>query len=343
MDVLKTVIATVLMFSSLILVHELGHFLTARAVGIRVKELAVGLGPKILSFNGKETLYSLRPIPLGGFNKIYGLANPAENGPGAFQNAPLRSKVAVIAAGSIFNLIFAVMLTSAALLWDGNLIVSEAPVIGATDQGSPAAESGLLAGDRIVAINGVRIDQWAEVIPAINLRSDRVSVVTDRGGATHTAEITPVVEAGAVKIGIRPIITSEQVGLVDAVMRSVNDTYKAAAAATLYLGRLFTGDEPVQLNGPVAIGRMTGQALQTGYVSLFLHLTAMFSILLGVTNLLPLPGLDGSHIIVNTVETIVGRTFNPTAVKYFHVFGFGCMMALMLFVTCTDILSWLQS
>ncbi len=217
---MTTVIATVFVFGMLVLVHELGHFVTAKLTGMRVSEFAIGFGPKLLWKKSGETEYSVRVIPLGGFNKIDGM-DPEENqDERGFCRKPVWARAVVIAAGSVMNFVLPVFLFTIVFLSNGIETVSEKPVIGALIAGKPAIQSGLTAGDRIIKINGKSVETWKEVVEKIRVSKNSLTLeMMTQAGKTRTVTMIPEIDqkSGRALIGIVPVIDRQSLSFVDSV------------------------------------------------------------------------------------------------------------------------------
>src|SRR5256884_2655957 len=177
----------ILIFSGLVIVHESGHFLTAKLSGIKVEQFSVGFGPQLVGWQRGETLYAIRAIPLGGFVKLAGMDGSDEAGPRSFNAHPLWQRFIVIVAGSLFNFMLPVLLFSV-------LLMSGAPVrVDQVDPGTPAAQAGIMPGDVVVAVDGHRIQQLSELRSAVNASEGApIQVTVDRQGRSHTYTVRPI-------------------------------------------------------------------------------------------------------------------------------------------------------
>ncbi len=337
---LTTLAATVFVFGMLVLVHELGHFVTAKLTGMRVSEFAIGFGPKLLWKKKGETEYSIRMIPLGGFNKIDGMDPEEVQDERSFSSKPVWARAIVIAAGSLMNFVLPVLLFTIIFLWNGIETVSDKPVIGALIQGKPAVQSGISAGDTVLKVNGVSIGTWREVVESIRVSKDSLTLeMRTADGRNRTVTMIPEIDpkSGRALIGIVPVINRQIPGFLDAVSLSVKHTYLIAGNMLTGLGQMFIGRGDADLAGPIGVMKMTGEMAQLGFIPL-LQFAAFLSINLGLINLLPVPLLDGGHIITLLLEAIRSKPLNATQIRYTQMVGIALLGLLMLFATFKDLI-----
>ena len=193
---LTTVAATIFVFGMLVLVHELGHFITAKLTGMRVSEFAIGFGPKLLWKKRGETEYSVRMIPLGGFNKIDGMDPEEEQDERSFSSKPVWARALVIAAGSCMNFVLPVLLFTIVFLWNGIETVSDKPVIGALIPNKPAIQSGIAAGDTVLTVNGAPVETWKQVVETIRVSKDSLKLeIRTKDGKTRNVTMIPEIDA----------------------------------------------------------------------------------------------------------------------------------------------------
>jgi regulator of sigma E protease len=334
-----TVIATVLVFGMLIFFHELGHFITAKWTGMRVDEFALGFGPKLVSHRKGETLYSLRVIPLGGFNKIAGMDPDEEQDERSFQSKPLLSRILVIIAGSAMNFILPIVLFVIVFMASGVNEASQQPIIGSLLPDRPAVVAGLSAGDRIIEINGNKIDSWQQFVTIIQASADQqLAVKIDRNGQQQDHTLVPEFDAKANRavIGVLPIIDNHQAGLFEAIALAGKHTYLVAGSMLVGIGQMITGQVAGDLAGPIGVAQMTGQVAQMGLIPL-LQFTAFLSINLGLINMFPVPVLDGGYVVTLVVEGLRGKPLSRNSAHFVQMVGLALLLMLMLFATMKDI------
>ena len=337
---LITVAATVFVFGMLVLAHEFGHFITAKLTGMRVSEFAIGFGPKLLWKKRGETEYSVRMIPLGGYNKIDGMDPEEEKDERSFSSKPVWARALVIAAGSCMNFVLPVLLFMMVFLSNGIETVSDKPVIGSLIPGKPAIQSGIASGDTVLKVNGAPVATWRQVVETIRVSKDSLQLeIRTKDGQTRTVTMIPEVDSksGRALIGIVPVIDRQIPGFFEAASLSVSHTYTIAGKMLLGLGQMFTGKAEADIAGPIGVMRLTGEMAQLGFIPL-LQFAAFLSINLGLINLLPVPLLDGGHIVTLLVEAIRRKPLNATQIRYTQMVGMALLGLLMLFATFKDLL-----
>jgi regulator of sigma E protease len=331
---MQTFIASIFVFGLLILVHELGHYFVARLTGIKVLELAIGFGPKIVGWTKNNIDYSLRVFPLGGFCRMLGESPEEAEDPDSFPQKPLLSRAAVLLAGAGMNLILAIVVFFIIFFFIVGVPGMDSGTIGYVIEGTPAAASGLEDGDKILAIDGEDVNSWSDVLALISARPDQqINLVIERGGSEISYDIVTATapETGNGMIGIAP--SMQRYRFIPAVATSFE-------RFGLIIGSMFqvlTGQAPLDVAGPVGIVFVIGEVAQTGFVNLLL-LTALISISLGIMNLLPIPALDGGRLFFLLVEAIRGRKIDPEKEGFIHFIGFALLILLILFITYQDLL-----
>ncbi|GAB6173789.1 RIP metalloprotease RseP [Paradesulfitobacterium aromaticivorans] len=346
-----TALAIVFVFGLLVMVHELGHFLVAKWAGIRVLEFSFGFGPKLVGYKGKETFYAIRLIPLGGFVRLYGMdPEPDENGqatigssddPYSYMNKPVWKRMAVIVAGPIMNFILAIVLFVAVFAYLGIPAQAQGNAIGSLAEGKPAVTAGLLAGDRIVAVDNTPTSDWNTLTEVIHAKPNQALVLTvERQGQTQTLKLTTEKDAqtGYGMIGIGPEIVYERVPILQTFRFGFARTIEFTKFIVVTLTQMVTRQIPADVGGPVAIAKAIGEGAQAGFSNL-LGLTGVLSIQLGLLNLFPIPALDGSRLVFLIIEGIRRKPLNPEKENLIHLVGFVLLLALMIAITYRDILN----
>ena len=333
--------AAVFVFGLLVLVHELGHFATAKLTDMRVDEFAIGFGPKIFSRRYGETVYSLRAVPLGGFNDIAGMM-PEDNDAGSrgYCRKPIPSRLLVISAGSLMNFVLPIFLFFSIFFFSGVNKVLPDPIIGEVVANKPAAEAGLMAGDRIVKIGDTTVDSWQAITTTIG-QSDtqKIAVTYERDGEQHVTTITPYYDSNAKRslIGIISRTEITHPGFLESVGLAFKTTTSVIGAMVTELMRIIGQPDDANLAGPIGVAQMAGQFAERGFVPL-LNFAALLSLNLGIINLLPVPALDGGHIVALMLEAVRGKPMSQKVLGYTQNFGVALLILLMLFATKNDII-----
>ncbi|MDR3563764.1 MAG: RIP metalloprotease RseP [Negativicutes bacterium] len=334
-----TIIATIFVIGLLVFVHELGHFITAKAVGMRVHEFALGFGPKLISKQHGETLYSLRIVPLGGFNKIAGMDPDEEQDEYSFNAKPIWARILVIVAGPVMNFVLPVLLFFLVFLASGIDSPSDEAIIGTVLADRPAAQAGLVVGDRILAVNGAKIETWRQFVSVIQVNAgNRLMIAYQRNDQTGNVAVTPEFDPKANRgiIGVVPQIVNYRPGPVEAVSLAGQQVYAIGTSMLVGIGQMITGRASADVAGPIGVAQMAGQVAQLGLLPL-LQFAAFLSINLGLINLLPVPVLDGGHIVTLAVEAVRGKPLSPRKAQFFQMIGFTLLMLLLLLATFKDI------
>lgn len=331
-----TIIITVLILGLLILAHELGHLLAAKAVGIKVHEFAIGLGPKILGFQGTETLYTLRAFPIGGFNRMAGMEPGDEDAIRGFNTKSVGQRSLVIAAGGLMNFVLAIVLFIIVFMGIG--IPSDENIVGGVIENSPAAQAGIMPGDRIIAINEQKTSSWTELTSIIhNSPNEEVKLTILRENQEITVNLIPKFDP-QYQVGLIGIERPwEKQGLVDSVVLGVKQAIGVTVLIIKSLVEMIIGKIPAEVAGPVGMVELVDQAVEFGLPNV-LNFAAILSLNLGLINLLPFPALDGSRLLFLGIEKLRGEPLQPEKENFIHFIGFVVLMALMLIVTYQDII-----
>ncbi|WP_370838283.1 RIP metalloprotease RseP [Megasphaera sp.] len=334
-----TILATIFVFSVIVFVHELGHFATAKWAGMQVDEFALGFGPKVYSVRRGDTEYSLRAIPLGGFNRIAGMTEEEDLNDKSFLSKPVWKRMIVIAAGGIMNFVLAIVLLWGLFFVVGTVTVSPEAVVGSTIAGSPAEQAGLAAGDRIVRIGNQDISKWTDISQAVAPYSHAVvTVEIERDGQIQGVEMVPDVDSASKKamLGVMPMTTKEAHGFFESAGMAVQRTGKLCQLMIVGLYDMVTGREKAEVAGPIGVAQLAGQVAASGFANLLMF-TAFLSLNLGILNLLPVPLLDGGYIILLILEGITRRRMPKRALYYIQVTGAVLLGSLFLFAMFQDI------
>ncbi len=335
-----TVLACIFVFGILVTVHEFGHFITAKLTGMKVEEFSIGFGPKIYQQQEGETLYSLRMLPLGGYNKIAGMdPEDPEDLERGFNSKPVASRMLVILAGSLMNFLLPVLIFFGVFLAYGMEVPQNEPVLGQIVEGYPAAQSGLKEGDRILSINGQPVSQWPDIrIRLADAGTKPVPFEVQRDKDKLTVTVTPVLnpETGKPFIGVVSSLKKVQLTPWQAAVASVTATKNIIKNMYASLYHMVTGKTKAELSGPVGVAKMAGQVAHKGF-DMLLQFTAMLSLNLAIINLLPLPALDGGHFLILLIEAVTGHKLGKTAMQNIQKVGVVMILAITIFATFKDL------
>jgi len=344
--------AIILVLGLLIFFHELGHFLVARLLGIGVPVFSLGFGPKLFSFVHKDTEYRLSAVPLGGYVKLAG-ESPLEELPEdldprtSFSLRPPWQRILVVAAGPVFNFVLAVFIYWGLFWFHGQQELL--PVVGEVMESSPAEQADLQPGDRVVAVNGQEIAFWGELSEAIQASEGqelRLDVLRDDQVMRLVAE--PQVETRQnlfgedVKVAMLGITASGDaqylpLGPGSALIAGAEQTWTIVTLTVQGIIKLVERIIPADtIGGPIMIAQLVSEQASEGLTNL-LALTALISINLGLLNLLPVPVLDGGHILFYSLEIVTGKPLSPRMQEVAYKIGIGLLVALMTFAVFNDI------
>jgi regulator of sigma E protease len=343
--------------------HELGHFLVARAFGVKVDVFSVGFGKEIFGRTDRRgTRWKLSWIPIGGYVKFAGDADAASTPDRAAASTmsaaeraatltfkPLPQRALVAAAGPFANFVLAIVLLTGLFLVSGRTVI--APVIGQVTKASPAAAAGIKSGDRVVRIDGAAITDFQQLPQIISVSGGQtLTVELDRAGKAITVYVTPRLTRTAdilgnignqMVIGVRPApyaaITTQRYSLPGAVGAAGGETWNIMKTTILGIGQMVTGHASAdQLRGPAGIAQITRQVAGFGFLPL-LNLVAILSVSIGLANLFPIPLLDGGHLLYYGCEAVLGRPLGERAQDVGFRLGLVLVLGLMLLTTWNDL------
>ena len=326
------IILAILIFTFLVLIHELGHFLTAKFLKVRAYELSIGMGPKIFGKKHNDTEYTLRALPFGAYVRFGDEDDSMFEESDNFMNQSPWDRIKIIMMGPLVNMVAALMIMILVVFLSG------VPVnkIGSVAADMPAAAAGLRAGDEILEVEGASTSSWEDVVKAIDANSDdTISVIVQREGQqAQTIEITPTLSEGRMMIGITPAFEKN---LGQSVISGTKATLNMSTMMLDIVKKLFTGKADISsFSGPVGIVAIVDDVASTGWINL-LYLTSVLSLNLGILNLLPIPGLDGSKILIYGFEALSGKPMNKDIEMKLTMVGFAVLLAFTIFVTFKDI------
>ena len=328
---MKTAILAIILFCVMIFPHELGHFVAAKKMGVKVNEFAFGMGPIIWKKQREETLHSIRLFPIGGFCAMEGEDEDSPE-PRAFSNKKPWQKIVVLVSGSLMNVICALLV----MILVVGTVGFTTTTIDLVNENSPAAYAQLMHGDEITAIDGDEVDSWNDVSKGIvKSNGESIEVTVDRDGQTKTLTIQPEVnEDGGYVIGITSKV-SHNPGR--AVIEGTKATWNMTVTMFDTLGQLFTGKVGADdLSGPVGMVQMVSETSQYG-LWYYGFLTSLICLNLAIINMLPLPALDGGRIIFVLYNMITGKEVSQKVEGTVHFIGIMLLFGLMIYVTFNDI------
>ena len=353
------VVVFLALLTVLIFVHELGHYLVARRNGVKVEVFSIGFGPEVIGwFDRAGTRWKLSAVPLGGYVRMFGDADPSSFPADAlpemseaeravsFHHKRLWQRFAVVAAGPAANFLFAILLLAGLFATVGEPFTP--PDVGEVQPHSAAAEAGIRPGDAILSINGTRIERFEDVQrmvypnPGLAMR-----MVLMRDGQKVTLDVTPQARELTDRFG-----NVQKVGLLGiqrqgidyvrrnpafAVVRAADETWLVSASALQGIWQMIKGERGTdELAGPLGMAKMTGEIAQGRFPDL-ISFAAMISINLGLINLFPIPVLDGGHLLFYVAEAVRGRPLGRRAQEYGFRIGLAFVLTLMVFVTWNDL------
>lgn len=348
----------------IVFVHEMGHYLVARWNGIAIQTFSVGFGPEIIGFTDRHgTRWRLSAVPLGGYVRFVGDMNPASTpdeefiaragpdlAPRLFVNKNVWQRIAVVAAGPIANIIFTFLILYALLLGYGRYTLP--PVIDTVTAGSVAERAGLQSGDRIISVDGYEVRGFEDFQRLVATAPERtVSIVLDRNGADQTIQLVP--EATSTtdrfgnphrigRIGVTKDVESTDVqlykpGPIEAIGMTTEEIRFIVDRSVAFLGDFFVGRGDIeQLGGPVKVAKVSGEVATLGIIAL-INLMALLSLNIGIFNLLPIPMLDGGHLVYYGIEAVRGRPLSQRVQEIGFRFGLAIVFTLMAFTLVNDL------
>jgi regulator of sigma E protease len=359
---LFTVLSFLLVIGPLVFVHELGHYLVGRWCGVKADVFSIGFGREILGWTDRRgTRWKVGWLPLGGYVKFAGdmnaastpsdewLALPAEERARTFQAKALWQRFLIVAAGPITNFLFAIILFMGLFAVYGTVTASS--VVTAVQPGKPAALAGIVAGDRIVSIDGTAVDGFEEITQYVVLRPDQqLQIVVERDAKRVPISVRTLAEEVTDRFGNKGrigrlgvmggTVTRTPVPVAELPAKAVRQTVDIIETIVVTMKQLVVGQRSVkELGGPLKIAQVSGQQASLGIASLIFFM-ALISINLGFINLLPIPMLDGGHLFFYAIEGLRRRPLRPEAQEWAFRAGLAALLALMIMVTLNDLTSF---
>ena len=361
-NVVYYVVPFIVLLGVLVFVHELGHYLMAKFTGVKVDEFSIGFGKKLWGFTDRSgTEWKICAIPLGGYCKFLGDGDAASSTDEsasvaeedkkyafAFQN-PFK-KLAIVIAGPAANYVFAILVFAGVFFFLGK--VDFPAVVGEVIKGGAAEQAGVLAGDRILKVNGKAVNSFAEVRQEVDMNTaEKVGLEIKRGEQLITLsfplkvipleeEVNQPAEPKAM-LGIRSVniveVQPSQISLAAAFRDATLETWRITEMTLRGVGQMITGKRDAdEVGGIIRIAEMSGDiSKQSGFLDLLIF-AALLSINLGLINLFPIPLLDGGHVVIYLIEIVTGKELNETVKDYVFKFGLFLIISLMVFATYND-------
>lgn len=335
---MKSILLTLLIFAAIIIIHECGHFFAARLCGVRVNEFAIGMGPTLLRFGKKETRYSLRLFPIGGFVAMEGESDQS-NDPRAFCNQVVWKRMIIVCAGAVMNLVLGFVIILALTIPNKTLAST---TIAEFSEGASTEASGLMVGDEITHINGRRMWVDSDIIYALSTDEDGVVDMTVRrdGEKVSLENVVFTKENGTLVIDFK--VVGKQRGLINTLGYSLGKTASIGRLIWISIGQLVTGQAAISdLSGPIGTAQAVGEATKAG-TSTVMNLFAFITVNVGIFNILPIPALDGGRLVFLLFEAVTRRRIKPEYEAYVHFAGFVLVILLFVFVSYQDIVNLIR-
>ena len=354
-----TLLTYIFMIAILVVVHEGGHYLAGRLFGVKIDAFAVGFGKELLGFNDRRgTRWKLNLVPLGGYVKFTGDMNeasqidpavlllPESERKSLFVFKPLWQRTIIVAAGPVVNFLFAIVILAGFYMAYGHPFTP--PVVAGVLADGPAAAAGIKPGDRIVSIDDSKIDRFEDIVTTVMAGTGQpMQIVIERGGARQSLRVVPKTVTtvdrfgNSVKHGRLGVSRSGQVvepmTLLPAIGYGIKDTGDIIGSIATTLKQVVVGERSLEdLGGPIKTGQVTGQQASLGILP-FIAFMAFFSINLGFINLLPIPMLDGGHLLLYAVETVRRRPMGAKTQEWAFMSGFAALMSFMAILTWNDL------
>jgi regulator of sigma E protease len=351
MGVGVNIVSVVILLGVLIFVHELGHFLLAKYLGVGVLKFSLGFGPKLIGRKIGETEYMISLVPLGGYVKLLGESDTDDVLPQdekrSFVKQHVLKKIAIVVAGPLFNFLFAIFAFAVIFMVGVPSLTTD---IGSVQPGSPAEVAGIRAGDNVLSIDGKSVGRWSDLSEIITKSDGReVTLKLNREGVLQDIRVKPEaakaknvfgedVDSWKIGVGASKNIFIERQNPILATWSGIEQTWNITELTLISLVKMVQGVvSPDTLGGPILIAQMAGAHVKKGVMN-FVFFMALLSINLAVLNLFPIPVLDGGHLLFFLIELVTGKEVNIKWRERAQQVGFFILVMLMIFVFYNDIM-----
>jgi len=351
MGVGVNIVSVVILLGVLIFVHELGHFLLAKYLGVGVLKFSLGFGPKLIGRKIGETEYMISLVPLGGYVKLLGESDTDDVLPQdekrSFVKQHVLKKIAIVVAGPLFNFLFAIFAFAVIFMVGVPSLTTD---IGSVQPGSPAEVAGIRAGDNVLSIDGKSVGRWSDLSEIITKSDGReVTLKLNREGVLQDIRVKPEaakaknvfgedVDSWKIGVGASKNVFIERQNPILATWSGIEQTWNITELTLISLVKMVQGVvSPDTLGGPILIAQMAGAHVKKGVMN-FVFFMALLSINLAVLNLFPIPVLDGGHLLFFLIELVTGKEVNIKWRERAQQVGFFILVMLMIFVFYNDIM-----
>lgn len=351
-----TLVSFIIVLGVLIFFHEFGHFLIARLFGVGVEKFSLGFGPRLIGKKIGRTDYRISAIPLGGYVKMIGEEPDAEVDPAdisvSFTHKHVIKRMCIVAAGPFFNILLAIIIFFGIFMASGAMVLK--PSVGTVRDGSPALAAGIKPGDLITVIDSVPVTSWDDMTEIIGASKGKTLEITvRRADSEKVFRITPElvsaknifgedIQRFIIGISASGEAYTKELNPLQAFTHSLVQTYKIIELMVMIIGKLITGDISTDtIGGPIMIAKMAGDQAKSGVTNLIFFM-ALISVNLAIINLLPIPILDGGHLLFFFIESIKRKPVSLKVREVAQQVGLFIIILLIIFVFYNDITKWIR-
>lgn len=337
---IESIIGVVFTFGIIVFIHEFGHFILCRLLGVSVEEFSFGFGKAIYKKEKNGTVYAIRIVPLGGYVKPKGEDISEWKGEGdEYFSKKWYERMMIVLAGPFMNYILSFLVFFLVIVFVGKPVPSDLAIIGDVAQGLPADIAGIKPGDKIVSINGNKVEKWYDLVKLITPKiNEEISIEYERDGKRYNVSVRtkldPALNRGI--IGIAPVAEYEKVSFFEAIKLSFNQIVHWTTTMFMTIVRSIYHREKPDVAGPIGIVQVVSKASH-GDISDFFFLLGLISIAVGFFNLLPLPMLDGGHFLLYFFEWVFSLKITPRIMRYVNSTGIVILMSILIFATYNDV------